>query len=174
MNPLVQQAVTSYLAAATTQDHEGKIISPGEMQELQSQLTVPLPDWYVEVLLSYPLAGAHLNYPYPPENGNEGYARLKLATTRDIYSETEKCYPGLAIRELGYACLATDPTGGGDPYFMKVADGDNPAVYLVYHDVSDIGKEIEQEGMVKIADSLAEFFTNIRITGYFNRTANKE
>jgi hypothetical protein len=78
----------------------------------------------------------------------------------DIYSETEECYPGLAIRDLGYACLAIDPTGSGDPYFMRVADGDNPPVFQVYHDVSDVGTVIEQEGMIKIADSLSELFTN--------------
>ena len=76
--------------------------------------------------------------------------------------------PGLAIRKLGYTCLAIDPTGGGDPYFMKTSEGDNPPVYQVYHDVSQIGSVIEQEGMKKIADSLSEFFEKAWISDYHN------
>ena len=163
MNPALQEAIIVYLANANGADHSGKIVSPGEMQELQSQLTVPLPNWYGELLLRYPLAGAHLEYPrWDPEDGYDGYEPLQLATTKNVYNETEQCYPGLAIRELGYVCLAIDLTGGGDPYFIKVTEGDNPPVYQVYHDVSDVGIVIEQKGMVRIADSLAEFFTKAR------------
>ncbi|HEY4108610.1 hypothetical protein, partial [Puia sp.] len=88
---------------------------------------------------------------------------IEIATANNIYSESVECYPGLAITDLGYACLAIDPTGGGDPYFMKVAEGDNPSVYQVYHDVSDVGTEIEAMGMIKIANSLSEFFGKARI-----------
>jgi hypothetical protein len=90
---------------------------------------------------------------------------LRLARIEDIYNETELAYPGFAIREMGYVCLATDSTGGGNPYFIKVSAGDNPPVYQVYHDVSDIGVEIEEKGMEKIAGSLAEFFTRAKIRG---------
>jgi hypothetical protein len=51
---------------------------------------------------------------------------------------------------------------------MKVSDGDNPAVYQVYHDVSQDGEVVEREGMNKIADSLSEFFAKARPDSYVN------
>ena len=67
-------------------------------------------------------------------------------------------YPGLAIFEMGYICIASDPTGGGDPYFININEGDNPAVYQIYHDVSDLGEEIIAEGRKMIATSFSELF----------------
>ncbi|HVU95663.1 MAG TPA: SMI1/KNR4 family protein [Puia sp.] len=160
MHPSVRHAIEDCLANA---NHTGKTVSSADINELQSKLTVPLPEWYVEIMSAYPLAGLSLNYPlYEAKGDDDGYCRIKIATVKDIYSESVECYPGLAITELGYAFLAIDPTGGGDSYFMKVAEGDNPSVYQVYHDVSDIGTEIEAMGMVKIANSLSEFFGKAR------------
>jgi hypothetical protein len=51
---------------------------------------------------------------------------------------------------------------------MKVVAGNNPPVFLVYHDVSDNGSIIEKEGMVKIADSLVDFFERARASDYYN------
>jgi hypothetical protein len=100
------------------------------------------------------------------DGGLDDYLRIRLARPQDIYNETEQCYPGLAIRKLGYACLGIDPTGGGNPYFIKVSAGDNPPVYQVYHDVSRIGEEIEKRGMYQVADSLAAFFNNAKASDY--------
>ena len=161
MNPSVKHAIEEYLAKAS---RTGKIVSSAEIRELQSKLTVPLPDWYIEVMSTYPLAGLYLDYPlYEAKGDDDGYCPIEIATANNIYSESVECYPGLAITDLGYACLAIDPTGGGDPYFMKVAEGDNPSVYQVCHDVSDVGTEIEAMGMIKIANSLSEFFGKARI-----------
>jgi len=166
MNPLVEQAVQKYHGNVK---HPGKTIGQIEMLGLQLRLTVRLPRWYAKLLSRYPLAGAYLDYPvYEPDSNDDGYQSIRFARARDIYSESEKCCPGLAIRKLGYTCLAIDPTGGGDPYFMKTSEGDNPPVYQVYHDVSQIGSVIEQEGMKKIADSLSEFFEKARISDYHN------
>ena len=166
MNTSVEQAVKTYLGKVS---HPGKKIGKIEMLGLQLRLAVRLPGWYAKLLSTYPLAGAYLDYPvYEADDEYDGYTSLRLARSSDIYSETEKCYPGLAIRKLGYACLATDPTGGGDPYFMKVSEGDNPPVYQVYHDVSEIGSVIVEKGMRKIADSLTDFFSKARVNDYHN------
>ena len=168
MNSLVEAAVKTYLENAK---HPGMKVGKIEMLALQLQLTVRLPRWYVKLLLKYPLAGIYLDYPaYEPDIDieSDGFVSLRIARPRDIISETEKCYPGLAIRKLGYACLATDPTGGGDPYFIKVSEGDDPPVYQVYHDISEIGSVVEAEGMQKIANSLSELFSKARVNNYHN------
>lgn len=166
MNTSVEQAVKTYLGKVS---YPGKKIGKIEMLGLQLRLAVRLPGWYVKLLSKYPLAGAYLDYPvYEADDLSDGYQPLRLARARDIYSGTEKCYPGFAIRKLGYACLAIDPKGSGNPYFMKISEGDNPPIYQVYHDVSEIGSVIVEKGMLKIADSLAEFFIKARVNDYHN------
>jgi SMI1/KNR4 family protein SUKH-1 len=175
MNPIVEQAVIDYLAKTKTGGRPGKAISLAEMKDLQSRLSSPLPAWYAELLLKYPLSGTYLNYPIQtPGNSHEAYDTLQLANAKSICNQTEEYYPDLAIRDLGYVCFATDPTGSGNPYFIKIAQGDNPPVYLVYHDVSQIGTVVEKEGMIMIAGSLAEFFHNAMPNSYNNPFEDKE
>ena len=172
MNPFVESAVKAYMAKAT---HPGKKIGSAKIKELQTKLTVPLPEWYAQLLLNFPLPGMYLDFPVQEAKGDDdGFETLALARPQDIYNETEEAYPGLAIREMGYACFATDPSGGGNPYFIKVREGDNPPVYRVYHDVSEIGTEIEKDGMLKISDTLSEFFTRARVCDYKNPFEEKE
>jgi hypothetical protein len=109
MNPAVEQAVKDYFARSTS--HSGKILTPAALKELQAKLTVPLADWHQELLSTFPLAGTYMDYPvYEREGDDDEYTSLRIARARDIYSETEECYPGIAILKRGYACLATDPT----------------------------------------------------------------
>jgi hypothetical protein len=75
-----------------------------------------------------------------------------------VQDEFYELYPGCAIGKLGYICIAEDPTGSGDPYFINIYEGDNPPVYQIYHDVSDIGEEIIQGGREKIVNQLSELF----------------
>jgi hypothetical protein len=160
MNPSLHLSITHFLSKAS---RPGKKVDPEAIQDVQKKLTTPLPSWLVELFTTYPLSGIELEYPvYEPDDEYDGYASIQIVTPDDLYAETEQFFPGLAIRELGYICFAGDPTGGGDPYFIKATDDDNPPVYQVYHDVSDIGTVIEKEGMQKIADSLSDFFEKAR------------
>jgi len=72
--------------------------------------------------------------------------------------ESIKNYPGLEIFKKGYICIASDSTGGGDPYFIDTNAGDNPPVYRVYHDVSDNLDEILAKGRQLVSNSLSELF----------------
>lgn len=116
INPILEQSIIAFLARTEEISHLGQRMSADELQELQSKLTIPLPDWYFEFFSSFPIAG-----------------------------------------------LSRDNTGGGDPYFMKVTEGDNPPVYQVYHDVGVTATDIEQRGMLRVAASLAEFFDKARV-----------
>jgi hypothetical protein len=166
LNSDVQLAIEGLLAK---DDEPGQLSWSFMVARLQKTLTVPLPTWYGELLTKYPLAGAYMEYPlHEPDGEYDGFETLRLARLEDIYNETEKAYPGIAIKNLGFACLAIDPTGGGDPYFMKIDEGDNPPVYQVYHDGNTDGAVIVEKWMNKIADSLAEFFTRARVSDYKN------
>jgi len=164
INPILEQSIITFLTRAEAISQMGQRISAAELKELQSKLTVSLPEWYFELFSSFPLAGLSLDVPvYESDNDDDGYMTVKIGTARGIYEETEQCYPGIAIREVGYVCLALDMTGGGDPYFMKVTEDDNPPVYQVYHDVGDTATAIEQHGMLKVVALLADFFDKARV-----------
>jgi len=160
VNPTLEQAIKACIDRAK---HPGTRLDTFELINLQLWLTVRLPHWYIRLLSRYPLAGLCLDYPvHGPAEMSAGHLPIQLAEPKDIYREMQQCYPGTAIRKLGYVCFGIDPTGSGDPYFMKVTAGENPPVFQVYHDVSRIGEEIERKGMRKIAGSLTEFFNDAK------------
>jgi hypothetical protein len=128
------------------------------MNQLQDRLGRILPDWFLEMFSLYAISGAYIDFPSEPDD-----ISMQIAKPDDIFDETSESYPGLAIKDLGYVCFGTDPTGGGNPFFIPYNKGSNPPVFQVYHDVSDQGEEIEKEGMVKIAGSLSEFFANAKV-----------
>lgn len=163
MNINLEKAVVAFYLKAKETTTEGQIINSEEMNELNNKISNILPKWFIELFSTYPLSGAQIDYrQYEPEDEYDGYVDFKIASPQDIYNETQECYPGIAIKELGYFCFGIDPTGSGDQYFTTSKEGDNPPVFQVYHDVSDIGVEIERNGMTKIATSLSEFFLKAR------------
>jgi hypothetical protein len=164
MNKQVEKVVAELTSKAKGTSNEGHLLTVEDLNRLNSQLGNILPEWYMELFSTYPLSAMHLGYPqYEPEDDFDGYVQCEMATPQNIYDEMELCYPGIAIKGLGYFCFAVGMSGVGDQYFTTSKKGDNPPVYQVYHDVSEDGEIIEREGMIKVADSLSEFFTKARI-----------
>ncbi len=81
----------------------------------------------------------------------------------DMRSEMLECYPGLAIHSSGYVCIAGCSFGSGDQYYICNTDGDDPPVYQVYHDVSDVAEEIIANGRSIIFPTLSQLFDIARI-----------
>lgn len=165
MNQNVIKAVSEFVSRAQSVGSAGKIISLIEFTELNRKLTNSLPDWFIALYSTFPLSGCQLDYPqYEPEGDFDGHTTIELVTLQNIYEEMELCYPGIAIKDLGYFWIGVEAAGSGDQYFTTSRQGDNPPVFQVFHDVSDEGEEIEKNGMEKIADSLSDFFAKARVT----------
>jgi hypothetical protein len=158
MNQIVKTELNNFFSKVKDFKSEGLIIPEKELQKLNSKIGNLLPSWYIELLVDYPLAGVEIEYDLVNDNFSFVFAK-----PQDIFNETEKLYPGIAIKDLGYFCIGLDCTGSGDPIFSTNRKGDNPPIFIVYHDVSDIGEEIERDGMVKIADSFSDFFAKAKI-----------
>lgn len=75
-------------------------------------------------------------------------------------SEMLECYPGTAIREHGYICVAGCTLGSGDQYYICNSDGDDPPLYQIYHDVSDVA-----DGRAGVFPSLSELFELFETAG---------
>jgi len=96
MNPTVKQAVIVYLAKINTETHSGKIIKPAEMSELQARLTIPLPDWYVYLLSTYPIAGAEIAYPrYEAKGDYDGMSLWSWLRQRTSIRKRSSVTPAL-------------------------------------------------------------------------------
>ena len=164
MNGQLKDAIEKFLSTAKGTKSEGRLISKTTMQKLNAKLGDVLPDWYIEMLSTYPLAGAKINYPfYQPKDEYDGCISFEFPTPQHTFDETNEMYPGAAIKNLGYFCVGLDFTGSGNPCFTNSKKGDNPPVYVVYHDVSDVGEEIEKDGMEKLADAFSDIFTKGKI-----------
>ena len=137
-----------------------KIKFEGEKEDGESfalvreELKSMLPNWYHEFLTEFPINGLIIDLNVDTDDERS----IEFVGFDGMQDEFYDLYPGCAIGNLGYLCIGEDPTGGGDPYFINVSEGDNPPVYQIYHDVSDVGEEIIQEGREKIADQLSELF----------------
>lgn len=162
MDLQLKKSLDDFVTRAKGTMSEGIILDRKALAELNDRLGNLLPNWFIDLLSTYPLAGATLNFQlYNPSEDYDGCIMIDFADIEDIFMETAKLYPGVFIKELGYFCFGTDPTGGGDPFFMQNNKGDNPPVYQVSHDVSDKGEVIEEEGMKEIAHSLSDFFAKV-------------
>ncbi|MFT3867104.1 MAG: hypothetical protein QM715_01275 [Nibricoccus sp.] len=56
--------------------------------------------------------------------------------------ESEELYPGIAVNKDGYIPVGGCSIGTGDPYFIRVADGEGGPLYRIYHD------EVGEDGYV--------------------------
>lgn len=160
MNSQLNNAVSNFLVSARNAGISGTILTIEEFSVLNSKLDGMLPKWFEELITTYPLLNMEFYYPFNETGslGDEEVMNIEIVRAIDMVNETMEAYPGYAIRELGYFCITRDVTGAGDPCFICNKHGDNPPVYLVYHDVSDVAAEIEAKGMVKIADNLSQLF----------------
>ena len=158
MQPTSVQAAERTAARVVAAGLNGTTIAVAELDRLEADLGLVLPAWLRHVLTKVPLCGVPLGWQVrPPDGEDDGVAFVEWATAADIRSESIDCYPGLAIRTLGYVNVAGND-GGGDPLFVCIHDGDDPPLYRVFHDVSDRGDVIVEEGRELIAPTLSSFF----------------
>ena len=115
-----------------------------------------IPDWYLDILQNFPLCGVELEWPDPSVPDNLVCA--EWMDIRNMRSEMLECYPGIAIREHGYICVAGCTFGSGDQYYICNSDGENPPLYQIYHDVSEVADEIINQGREMIFPKLSDLF----------------
>ncbi|MTB49771.1 SMI1/KNR4 family protein [Lewinella sp. W8] len=141
-------------------NHPQQIKFEGEKEDengfgsLPNELKAALPPWYVEFLTTFPINGLIIDFEVNPDDERS----IEFVGFEGVQDEFYDLYPGCAIGQLGYICIGEDPTGSGDPYFINIHEGENPPVYQIYHDVSDVGEEIIQGGRDKVAGQLSELF----------------
>ncbi len=160
MTTVVQQSAKGLVERAAALGQHGVVAGEEELQQLNRDMGNRMPCWYIELLTSVPLCGLEFGWQaYEPDGDFDGIEWLQWSDPANIRSESLECYPGVAILERGYINVASDMTGGGNPYFIPADQGHDPPLFQVYHDISDDPDIIVQEGCQLVANSLSEFFT---------------
>lgn len=159
MNTEVYEAVLEFIKRAEEKGINGSVVNKDDILNLNSKLNGLLPQWYSELLATVPICGIEFELQvFEPEDDFDGLQSIELNDSNGICIESLEYYPGLEIFKKGYICIASDSTGGGDPYFININEGDNPPVYRVYHDISDNADEILEKGRELVSNSLSELF----------------
>lgn len=159
---MVKKALENLINRTDPKAMFGRKVDKTEFDALNLKANNIIPEWFIELHTKYPFSNMILELQDSEVEDCE-YV-LEIAPPKWIESELFDLVPGCCIAEFGYLCIAEDPTGGGDPYFININEGINPPVYQIYHDISDNGKEILDEGKVKIANSLSELLDRCSMT----------
>ncbi len=161
MNSRLKEAALKFVERAKQNGSYGEILDKKVIEELNKKLKGNLPEWYAELLMTVPICHLELGWQaYELEDDFDGIDWMEFCDDRGIISESVDCYPGLAILEKGYLNISADSMGGGNPYFIDTAKGDNPPVYRVYNDVSDDPEIIIAEAMNLVSEHLSDLFLN--------------
>jgi hypothetical protein len=109
-----------------------------------------VPRWYVEVLLSVPVAGMEMS-----RWTNHGKYVLHMLSVDDILSELE-VYPMCVAGPAGYTPIAME-NGGSDPFGIARSK-DDPEVVCIHHDGPGILNDmLTPEDMECVASSLSQW-----------------
>lgn len=138
----------------------GRTATAEEVQLLKEKFGDLIPDWYYRLISQLPLIDAEVAWQaYEPDEDFDGLASVQFLSAEDMILESFEYDPGILVRSKGYVCIATDPGGSGDPYFVKF-DRADPAVLQIYHDFFDEDANLTEYDYVTVAESFSALFAN--------------
>ena len=140
MNSNLKKIIEELVKSEGDKFSEGPQVDEAEWHELNSEMREKIPNWFIELFAKYQLSD--VNLVLQDETDEEMEYMLEFVHPESLKDESLEMYPGAAILDHGYLCIATDPTGGGDAYFINTHEGDDPAVYEIQHDVGEEAEEI--------------------------------
>ena len=157
-SPVLREAA-AFAARAAANGFTGYREDVAEWRQLNADLGGIIPEWYVTVMTTLPLAGLELGrQSYEPEPGDDGLFWLDWMDIDGTRGEMLEAHPGIPLLQAGYLCVAGCSHGTGNQYFIPTTEGDDPPFYNVYHDVGEEAEEILANGRELIAPSLSELF----------------
>ena len=135
----------------------GKAVRQSDALELQKKFAPKLaPDWYLELITSYPLCGAGFELSEGEDLSGLG-ALLEWMSPAFTLEEALDTEPGRSVLRFGYLPFGTDLTGGGDPYFLDLSqERDDPPVVRIPHDYA-VTQPYPLENIELVAEHLSTF-----------------
>ncbi len=124
MDSALKNSVEKFLIRAHDAGVSGKIADKDEIIKVNDQLGGIIPEWYIELITTYAICAIEFQWQaYPEEEDFDGRSNIFWSRPSDILKESKELYPGVGLLKDGYFNVACDDDGMGDPYFIKVNEG---------------------------------------------------
>ena len=119
-----------------------------------TQPWIPFPSYWLSFIEKHNLVGREFAVPEEADLSGSGI-EIEILSQQSSVEEQTLAYPGIEVLKAGYV-----PVGGcsgtGDPYFIRLQDGENGPLYQIYHDeVFDEGYD-PARAIVKVLDDYRE------------------
>jgi len=122
-----------------------------------------LPDWFIKMLLDYPLIGVNFTLSEILDESDLG-VDMEWLSPKQMVEEALEFYPGIVAIQLGYLPIGSCLIGSGDPYFLKMTlDNDDPSLVRIPHDILDENEKIDESEIEQVCFSLSHFFESCQI-----------
>ncbi len=110
------------------------------------------PDYWRQFISKNELAGCEAEVPEEADLSGLGI-ELEFLDEAGTKQEAEELYPGITVCRDGFVPVGRCASGGGDPYFINLRDGENGPLYRVYHDeVAEDGYDPARAVVVVLKD----------------------
>jgi len=143
---------------------KGRTTLRTEFENINKKVLRNIPDWYKDILMSYPLVDLEIGI--PNDFGQEEYIGKPfeelplMGLTFISVKRTEyvalNIFPDCELLDLGYLRIAEDKFSTQEGVFINTRDED-PSVHLLFHDFGDNGKEV-LESSEKLLDKFTDIF----------------
>jgi hypothetical protein len=130
----------------------GRLIAPEERALLESAFSAEFDiRWLIDLLGEFPLIGSILTLDENHDLSEMG-VELRWLKPADMLQEAREMSPGKEVLEEGYLPVGECLLGSGDPYFLRMSDGQDPPVVRVPHDAPS--------AVEVVRPSLSDFLAN--------------
>jgi hypothetical protein len=141
----------------------GKITTIQEFENLSPKIKSLLPEWLLNLMQKYPLAGAEIGIPY--NFGQEEFIgkpsselpilNITINDLKTIEEYTLNLFPGYILASHNYICIAIDNDATQEGIFINIKET-NPKLFLVFHDFGNTPK-----GLITNAEILLDRFSDL-------------
>ncbi|WP_419812915.1 hypothetical protein [Bacterioplanoides sp.] len=158
---MIKESIKKFLEKS---DEVGQVLNKDGLESLNSKLDGLIPEWYIEIVCSMPLAGLNVGWQaFPPEDDFNGVEEITILDTSLLNDCNIESYPGKYLLKIGYFTFGYGSNWSRNCFVFNPLEGSNPPVYEVWHDVAQSPKDMllaikEKKGVSIVATKFSELF----------------
>jgi|GEM_PF-1816891 len=139
----------------------GRTITNREFEILKKALNTIIPEWFIDILLDFPLIGCYFELSEDLDISRMGVEMQWMTPTQTV-SESTQAYPAIAAVSIGYLPVGICLNSSGDYYFVNIKNIDLPLVRIPHIAVDKNNKLIEED-IELVCSNLFDFFERAKI-----------
>ena len=116
------------------------------------------PKYWIKFLKDSELENASCKIPPTADLANldEEGPDLNIMNEAMSIEEATNYYPGMFVRDDGYIPVASCDIGSGNPYFININEGENGALYCIFHDEVTSVDYNKSKAIVKVLEDFRD------------------